>query len=1157
MSKPIPLLPTTKLSEKQKTVLRNYYKQYFGIRYVGRTVEQVSKDLAEAAGVRAQNLYRHLAEEYNDAVIRPSNEPVLRRRAEIAAAAAAAAATAAKAAAEAKRQKKENASKIRKELGKSIKFTDLGKKVEKFLTNIPKRKLIDVNRINSKRKKEVRDFYKKQYGITAVKVPAINRLLAEELGVDVKNIYKILAEKFNTRETERYNNIINNTHFEFTLRSAKSPAKVTVKFNHLKHFENWYAKALADSGFWETDSAGQFFSLEQIGAANKGNLFNRIFLEDIHRISGGGNKHGCGEKKVKSAFYNYKLYNPAGENNNCFFKCLEKILGLPSCGANIKALRKQFGLASGTMVDINNAYKILQHHNCDVQIIDEEYNEELDAGKKYMLLYDRHYYVIENWEPIMRKDNKTKRGLMTMDFETRKWDMSDAGNKYDIIGLSAGNSEAAQKKQYKSYWLRDSICHAYYRPYKKVEKIARKFYTTEEKSSARQYLDFLNEEAKENRTYNIIAHNGSRFDYYFLMSEMTEQEKLDSQPQFRGMSIISLNFRGNLFKDSCCFLTNSLENLSTSFKSEHGKLTKLTIHGKEISSSQLCFYRPELGLLDFMELRKTDREFWDAYDKYCFYDCVALFDIWEKFTVCVNTLIEKISPRLLIKCPLMAFTTIGSHSKKILEEVNKIDGKNNSYVNKLQQFTGLYFVDENGKKKPMWEMEKYDFLCNFKRGGISHCHQAGKHMDGITGVDIASQYPASLLYSMLPVGKSHWMKDLVEQGKTTEQICAMNGFLHLRNVKFADDCKTLKPVCGKNPSGSLNWASNFIPDLYVDTYMYKYVCKHFQIESFELVNALVSDQEICADKIFGRYIGVFYEEKKMQDKYKSEKSSLYNAALRETIKLYLNSLTGKLVENPSAHFSLEFDKSAEQASTLKLAGIGCQKVFHEGKVNPWVVSGCMVYSYSKQLLFEYIRCLPRGSDDVIHIETDGIYFSTRHLPVFERKLAAYQGDYPCMFGENLGNLKIEKTTKPGQIAYFLGKKFYTITMDDKYLNKKRDDNDHSIYRVKGCPQQTIKADGSKYYIVDNKFYRDIYALGKRGYDFDAPLQDNDMSICKGFETLKKTLWGAETKISAHTMQRRFRPSQVYHHYQHDAIFENGFVRRQAAVLEKRLVIALP
>ena len=233
--------------------------------------------------------------------------------------------------------------------------------------------------------------------------------------------------------------------------------------------------------------------------------------------------------------------------------------------------------------------------------------------------------------------------------------------------------------------------------------------------------------------------------------------------------------------------------------------------------------------------------------------------------------------------------------------------------------------------------------------------------------------------------------------------------------------------------------------------------------------------------------------------------------MRSTIKLYLNSLTGKLVENPAIHFSLKFDEN----SSKLLNGQGVCKEFNEDKFNDWIVAGIMVYSYSKRLLFEYIRCLPNDSDDVIHIETDGIYFSTRLLETFTENLDAYEGEYPCKFGEDLGNLKIEKSTQEVQVAYFLGKKFYNITLNNDYLVEARDKNDSNIYRVKGIPQSTIEADGTIKYLVDTKLYEDVY---------------NGKKVMKSFQTLKKNLFSQNTSIATYEMSRTIKPNGKYKLY---------------------------
>ena len=102
-----------------------------------------------------------------------------------------------------------------------------------------------------------------------------------------------------------------------------------------------------------------------------------------------------------------------------------------------------------------------------------------------------------------------------------------------------------------------------------------------------------------------------------------------------------------------------------------------------------------------------------------------------------------------------------------------------------------------------------------------------------------------------------------------------------------------------------------------------------------------------------------------------------------------------------------------------------------------------------------------------------------------------------MFGDDLGNLKIEKSTPEGSVSYFLGKKFYNIEIDDTYITKPRDTNDKNIYRVKGIPQTTIEDDGTKKYLVDTQLYEGIYS-GK--------------TLTRTFATLRKSLFNQNTQF---------------------------------------------
>jgi hypothetical protein len=353
---------------------------------------------------------------------------------------------------------------------------------------------------------------------------------------------------------------------------------------------------------------------------------------------------------------------------------------------------------------------------------------------------------------------------------------------------------------------------------------------------------------------------------------------------------------------------------------------------------------------------------------------------------------------------------------------------------------------------------------------------------------------------MIPAGYSNWFNEYKPD---------MHGFYKLKNVNFTNDNNTkFKPVAASIEGVSLNWGAETIDELYLDSYLLKYIISNYGA-TFEVEKALLSKFEVKGSELFGTYINVFYNEKAVQDALKEAKDENYNEALRSCVKLFLNSLTGKLVEDPSVHYSLKMlpedtDTVASGKKSLSLNGVNVEKESN-GSFNDWIVSGVMIYSYSKRLLFEYINCLPNKSDDVIHVETDGIYFSTVHKQSFLNNLSNYQGDYKeVKMGDELGNLDCEKTTQAGQVAYFLGKKLYSMTT-----------NKDPIFKIKGVPAKTINDDGSEKVLVNLKVYEDLYSGKKVKFDF---------------KTIKRSLYTDNTSLRGFTMSRELKPMGVYREF---------------------------
>lgn len=205
--------------------------------------------------------------------------------------------------------------------------------------------------------------------------------------------------------------------------------------------------------------------------------------------------------------------------------------------------------------------------------------------------------------------------------------------------------------------------------------------------------------------------------------------------------------------------------------------------------------------------------------------------------------------------------------------------------------------------------EKYEFLCNFKTGGISHCNRPGIYKCSVTGIDIASQYSASCLNMYIPCGESRWINEDLYLNKP--------GFYHIKNLKFISD-SLFKPCVDKSSDnkGSLDWASNNINNAYLSNYDIEYLKVNHGLVSFNIERALISDYEIKGSEIFGSYINTLYFEKAKQDELKNDKDIKYNPAYREVIKLFLNSLTGKLVENPAKYFKVEFIKTNDDLNDI-------------------------------------------------------------------------------------------------------------------------------------------------------------------------------------------------------------------------------------------------
>lgn len=991
-----------------------------------------------------------------------------------------------------------------------------GKKISKFLLKSSKYR--QEHRRNAASSK-IAAAYKlsKRNSAAATRLKSINKFISEKhTYMPFADMVEQVKNKFATMDRKP---------FKIRIKSKTTGIEKEYKFTNYYHFKKFGEQCmkLNENQGMALDSTG-LVDFQEIKNLHKDiEIFADVQYE-ILPLEGGCTKNTNCPLKIFS-LVNYKITcdNPVTHNQNCGITAIKKLLNL-----NLKEseMRAQFNLKYNTKVDATTIAAMYAHYKSAtdkrLKIITEEYAGYIDLAREhYIMLSNEHYRVVSQIEHKKQTDKKTKRGEIFWDIETRPTLQCELINnckrKYATIIEDTHehtiyefqvNNETIRHTTKKAYILKDTITHVYLRRYKQENFEAISFSTNEQSSSCRQFLNWLTNEAGNGHYYNCIAHNCGRFDLYFLLANMTQKETIESRIQLRGYSVIGMQYQSHLFKDSFCYMTFSLEKLSESYKIQHKKLTEFEYNNQKLTNKNICFYKPELNFQEFMNLEHTEPEFWRHYNEYCMYDCISLSEIWEKFSKSVNKLIEKMSSKILSNCKVNTCNTIGSHAMKIIKKLN---ANSFSYVHMLQFLDYKY---DATTKTEYHNKEKYDFVCNFKRGGISHCNKPGKYTENIVCYDITSQYPWSLVNMQIPAGKSEWH---------TEYKPDLHGFYKLRNCTFSKNNHCLfKPVASKNTdTGVLQWRNELIAELYIDSAMLKYMMSNYGMQFESVERALLSNNSVEGNRLFGTYINALYSEKEKQDRYKQDlgnhikgleqeegvsaeqrlknveyalNHTLYNEAYRETIKLYLNAATGKLVENVSKYFQIEIYDNPEPNSK-QINGAEIKKIHNTEAFNHWILAGVMVYSFSKMLLFDYISCLPHNSESVLNTETDSIYFRATEEKEFLNNLSKSQSQLVVHNENNLGGFKREFCND--DVSYFLGKKAYFIGFKDSKKEKAK---------LKGIPNKTIDECGNDVQIVNKQLFEQL-STGK--------------PVSIEFATLQKELYG-NTKIKACRMIRTIK-----------------------------------
>jgi hypothetical protein len=320
---------------------------------------------------------------------------------------------------------------------------------------------------------------------------------------------------------------------------------------------------------------------------------------------------------------------------------------------------------------------------------------------------------------------------------------------------------------------------------------------------------------------------------------------------------------------------------------------------------------------------------------------------------------------------------------------------------------------------PILDYETDQFVRKSIIGGRSQVfNRRIEEIEKILCLDIVSLYPYIMMNRKFPVGKPVKTNEYIQ-----DKIGVYNVTIHKQ-----PQCKII-PY--RNNDNSLDW--NY--DKEFDT-----VVTSVDIECILKNNGKITVHDGItwneySENIF-EYLKPIKDEKLRQDFLKKHKEPSYNPAMRECLKLILNSLSGKFLQRIFKktrcliHNKKDLQNFSKRTSnqTFYMSEVG--HIIGEGekiksKVTMPSIYGVLIYSYSRQYMYEE---LIKRVDSKYITDTDSLIYTQK-----EHKLLCAQNKIEVEIGEEFGmakeelmdEIKIEEGEE-GPFGNFVDKKCYSI-----------------------------------------------------------------------------------------------------------------------------------
>ena len=452
-----------------------------------------------------------------------------------------------------------------------------------------------------------------------------------------------------------------------------------------------------------------------------------------------------------------------------------------------------------------------------------------------------------------------------------------------------------------------------------------------------------------NRVCVFVGFNNTNFDNFLALedflsySDSCNEEVRISDVFYNGSQLLNFKINGtHSFFDIRKHLVGSLKNNCKSFKIE-------SCAKKDCDHAEMQRLHQEGKLIEYINTDEKLKEYNE-------YDVLATAVLYKRYS---NALFAVEATKPYAK---------GIHSIKTIGSL-------------------IYKVFEDNKKKlgfnlPKLDYKTYNDLQKSKIAGrVEMFNGVQKVNEKLVSTDVCSLYPyvMSVLNCYYPCGKE--IKE-VEKYQGDDTI----GFYYC-DIDQSNLAKNNLPniyarkLEVENDWGYTGVLENYLISNVMIGLLRKYNC------SVVVKKGFIFTEKRKSCEMFGFLLDLM-EEKNKQDTLSREKDCAYNPALRETLKLLMNSLSGKVIEGLHTEKTVTVDtiseylKIVDKAQSVNFINEVGGKLFLTYEVSPESICktqqrpiylGVLIYDYAKRVMFEnsYSKI---GKAGLLYTDTDASKF---------------------------------------------------------------------------------------------------------------------------------------------------------------------------------------